>query len=309
MKKILITTNHMAEFAGSEIIALEFAELFAVRGFEVEIYANYIGSPMTEEASKRNIKLSTGAFYPNPFEFDIVYSQHHVLPILLANNAKNGGKRPYFVYAHLSPYEPFEATGLFSERILADQVYVNSYETKDSIVKEGIDSSCVTVFHNAAPNSFFGVQQKDFSELRHILLISNHVTQELYAAIPLLENMGIKVSVFGIGNRVERITPDRIEEADAVISIGKTVQYAIAAGRPVYCYDHFGGPGWLTLENYKRSAEKNYSGRCCRRQVNSEQIAQELVAGFSKAHSDIKHIRKTSLAKYNCAAAPTPCAP
>ena len=111
--------------------------------------------------------------------------------------------------------------------------------------------------------------------------------------------MGIKVSILGQGNRVERLTPTHIEEADAVITIGKTTQYALAGNRPVYCYDHFGGPGWLTLENYKYSAEKNYSGRCCNRKIDSEQILKELITGFQKAYHDIKYIREASLVRYN----------
>ena len=298
-KKALITTNHMASFSGSEIVALEFAEAFAERGIEVEIYANYIGSPMAEEAARCNIRLSSDETYPNPFDFDIVYSQHHVMPLLLADKVKNGLKKPYFIYAHLSPYEPFEVPGVFSERILADQIYVNSSEVKESLIRYGIDSINVTIFHNAAPNKFFEIQQKTLPDLKHIIIVSNHVVQELYNVIPLLTNKGIRVSIFGHGGRKERITDVHIENADAVITIGKTTQYAFAGSRPVYCYDHFGGPGWLTLENYERSAEKNYSGRCCMRKISSEQILEELITGFSKAHHDIKYIKEASMIRYN----------
>ncbi|MEN3931196.1 hypothetical protein WJT86_09015 [Microvirga sp. W0021] len=299
-KRILITTNHMSNFAGSEIVALEIAEAFILKGFKADIYANYTGSPMKEEAIKSGVRLLSDEPYPNPFDYDIIWSQHHVLPILLGGNIKNGLKKPYFVYTHLSPYQPFEVVGVFSERLLADRYFLNSLEVKNAFEKFKLDDDKIVIFYNAAPVKFFDIEKQKNEKLNNIAVISNHLPEELLKAIDICKDRyGVEFKIYGSQNQVVRIEPEHLEEVDAVISIGKSVQYAIAASRPVYCYDHFGGPGWLTLENYKLAGDMNYSGRCTNRKISAEEIAAEIISGFATAFSDINVIRDNTLQKYN----------
>ncbi|WP_416914340.1 hypothetical protein [Seohaeicola sp.] len=63
-----------------------------------------------------------------------------------------------------------------------------------------------------------------------------------------------------------------------VLTIGKSVQYAMAARRPVYVYDRFGGPGWITSENFKNAEKFNFSGRCVGQEKRAEEIASEILA-------------------------------
>jgi hypothetical protein len=79
--------------------------------------------------------------------------------------------------------------------------------------------------------------------------------------------------------------PSLIRQFDAVVSIGKTVQYAMCCRRPAYVYDHFGGPGYLDDGNVSQAAWHNYSGRCVRRERSAAEIAQEIVAGYGRARS------------------------
>lgn len=48
---------------------------------------------------------------------------------------------------------------------------------------------------------------------------------------------------------------------DSVISIGKTVQYCLASHISVFCYDHFGEPGYISRNNYDKARHHNFSGR------------------------------------------------
>jgi hypothetical protein len=52
---------------------------------------------------------------------------------------------------------------------------------------------------------------------------------------------------------------------------------------PVYCYDYFGGPGYLSDSNIERAAHFNFAGRCGRRRLSAEAIADELVRGYGVA--------------------------
>jgi hypothetical protein len=100
--------------------------------------------------------------------------------------------------------------------------------------------------------------------LKTVLLISNHPPQEAVEALDILEKYGVRVRLVGRNGYYRRVTPDLLARTSAIISIGKSVQYAIAQGIPAYVYDRYGGPGYLSAENYDKAEYYNFSGRCCR---------------------------------------------
>jgi hypothetical protein len=65
-----------------------------------------------------------------------------------------------------------------------------------------------------------------------------------------------------IGSEKPAITSaELLDHYDCVISIGKTVQYCLVQGIPVFLYDRFGGPGYLNESNYELAEYYNFSGR------------------------------------------------
>lgn len=91
----------------------------------------------------------------------------------------------------------------------------------------------------------------------------------------------IKVDIFGINHTAQAITPKLIQQYDAIISIGKSVQYALLANRALYCYDHFGGCGYLNSENYATAKAHNFSGRGGFGRKTAQEIADEIIQGFT----------------------------
>jgi hypothetical protein len=87
------------------------------------------------------------------------------------------------------------------------------------------------------------------------------------------------------------VRPADLSAVDAIVTIGKSVPYAIAAAKPVYMYDRFGGDGWLTRGNFAVSLDHNFSGRPAQRRLSSGEIAREIVAGFAQADEEMRHIR------------------
>jgi len=300
MLKVLICTNHMASIGGSEIVALEVAEFFKKNNYLVDIVANYIGYPVTEIAKNSDINLLTTDELPNPFNYDIVWSQHQVLPILVNHYIESFNNKTFFVFTHLSPYEHLETFGLYTERLLANKIFFNSEETYNHLSDFGVPTNISEIFYNAAPSEFICEKDSKNGDLKNILLVSNHPPQEVLDALEILKNEhGLNIINIGVRGNVSRLTPKMVEDADAVITIGKTVQYAVVGNTPVYCYDHFGGIGWLSIENYKNAEQFNYSGRCCLRRISASEIVEEIITDFPKAKCNISKIKSETLAKYS----------
>jgi hypothetical protein len=172
---------------------------------------------------------------------------------------KRPGQR--IVFNHMSRYIADEWPRLASyEMALADRVLCNSEETRRVLVSRGLRQ--VELFQNPAPLCW--------GEMRHVsmgtrgLNVSNHPPEELMSLD--LDRVGGKNG----GTGQVRLTPGLLTSYPFVVCNGKTVVYALRAGVPVYLYDMFGGPGWLTEENFARAEEFNFSGRGFSRKTTDE---------------------------------------
>lgn len=289
----------MASIGGSEIVALEVAECFKKNNYAVDIVANYVGSPVSDIVRDSGINLLTSDDLPDPFSYDIVWAQHQILPILVNHYIDSFNNNTYFVFAHLSPYEHLETLGLYTERLLADKIFANSKETYNQLCDFGLPTDISDIFFNASPSEFFHEKASNEQPLKNILLVSNHPPEEILDAMEILKNeYSLNIMNIGVRGQIQRVTPRMIEYTNAVITIGKTAQYAIVGDTPVYCYDHFGGIGWLSVNNYKKAEEFNYSGRCCLRKISAREIVEEIIVGYEKAKNDIHEIRHEVLSKY-----------
>ncbi|SFJ69096.1 glycosyltransferase [Celeribacter neptunius] len=289
MPQTLLLTNHLFQWSGSETIIIELAEALTKRGHKVTIFANEVSDLIVSPLKDTGISIATKSNDIAIADFDIVYCQHQILSQfadqLISLEAKQ--ELPKVIYAHLSPFFPLEKPGPVVEPRFADVILCNSEETINSLKELGISDARVRIFPNPAPDEFYK-EPVTGNPPRKILAISNHFPNEVIRALDKLEANGFQVTRRGIEYKNQRVTPNEVIENDLILSIGKSVQYAIAAGRPPYVYDYFGGPGWLNSENFKNAAKFNFSGRCCGRKVNAETIFDEIVNGYTDAVAELK---------------------
>jgi septal ring factor EnvC (AmiA/AmiB activator) len=297
--RALFLTNHFREYAGSEMVVLELAEEFRRRGHEAEIRAVVIGGSIVEEAIKSGVCVSTINGEASVDGFDMVWCQHGTLANV-EQTAFGRDPRPLIVTAHLSPYEPLELITSELEERAADFIVVNSSETQEKL--KDYFSRETTVFFNAAPTPFF-TERSHAPELRRVLSVSNHLPPELVSALARLETEhGVAVTRVGSPSAPRRLQPADILDHDAVISIGKTVQYALASRTPVFVYDHFGGPGWLSAAHFVESKAHNFSGRPHCRKLDEISLVAELKGGYADAIRSIDSFEPETLADFNLAA-------
>jgi hypothetical protein len=279
--KVLLLTHHLANWSGSELVAVELAEELQSSGHEVDIFASHF-----DDQFIAMLRESSGRFHtsiddlPLLSQYDIVYCQHSMLGRIYSRQPDDiilGEKRPFIIYNHLSPYERFEKPAGLSEALMADLILANSPETANAIRAFGEAFATVTVMPNPAPKSFAHIwRQREPDRLKRLLVVSNHLPREASEAIDLLMSSGVDVRHIGLQKEARRLLPEDIFDADAVMTIGKTVQYALRAGCPTYIYDHFAGPGWLTADNFDVAESVNFSGRDSRKHKTAQQIVEEL---------------------------------
>lgn len=293
MNRLLITQQELANYGGSEVVTLELSNYFLSIGFEVTILTNYFGLPISKEFDQR-VKIVDTNTRLNMHKYSHVWIHHNLIPMQLLEILRPVEQPlPRIAFHHMSPYIPIEAPLVPElEDAIADTIYFNSPETMRAYEAFFKNKKKLSVLGNPAPESFSmnARDRKARGYLQKILVVSNHAPKELEEALSILASKGIKIEKLGLSGRPELVTPERLDEYDVVVSIGKTVQYSLVRGIPVYCYDHFGGSGYLSPRNFERNRDLNFSGRGFHRK-KPELIAEEILKKYQRAVEDILVLR------------------
>lgn len=304
-KSVLITQGQLVNYAGSEVITLELAEYFSSKGSFVNVLSNYIGAPIDKEFQKlKNVVLHTSPADIDFKDLDLIWVHHNLIPQEVLELAEQGRLRAKVVFHHMSRRHPLEFPFAAKiEQYLADAILFNSYAVKQTIETKLAELDFKgKVFNNPAPDYFqiSPAEKRYRKELKHVLVVSNHAPEELQAAVNGLRERGITVKTLGLSSgqqEYRRITPEDLAWADVVVSIGKTVPYALLSGVPVYCYDHFGGCGYLTHDNFRKAARLNFSGRGFTKK-SAQIIVRELVGGYRNAQTYARELHKIAGSEY-----------
>lgn len=243
---ILITNAHLVRFGGSELVSVELAEYYAAMGWHVCLYSPRVGEPLRSTIDKR-VHVTTQE--PDASGWDIIWDHHGVLIHKLT-------RRPgqMIICNHMSSYVELEKPKYNPE--IPHRIFANSLETIHSMPL--CYQRKAELFQNPAPPEFQRVNHGG----NYGLFISNHRPADLNEAMALL-SIPIKLVDYANAQRLsgQHFADNVFFKARFVVCNGKSVQYALRAGVPVFLYDHFGGPGWLTEENFQRASHFNFSGR------------------------------------------------
>ena len=252
---------------------------FASIGHTVTVQADKISSDMFILAdSKYHLQVEPLEIS----EYDFVWSQHGQFLYNISDPSFLLDWQGALVTVHLSYYHPIETFHHPLSKRFATMRVFNADVTRDTL--EGKEETGETyVLRNAAPLRFHRAPSKSVEKLRNILIVSNHLPNDVLIAAQKLEGLGLKVKIIGIGHIVKVLEPSDFFDIQAIISIGKTVQYALVAGIPVFCYDHFGGPGWLSELNIRKAEYLNFNGTCSSIIESPNHIVEDIINGYEEA--------------------------
>lgn len=287
MNSVMLMTHFLRDFTGSEINILDLSREFIERGYEVSVASFEFGEPLASEFRQLSVKI-IDLSRVDTITADLVWMQHFTVCDYCFSLKKINAKK--VIFSSLSPFERLESPPFHIEFV--DLILANSLETKRKISNMGIRADSIQVFPNPIRKEFFNDEYiLPKCELKRVAIVSNHVPEEVYSACDLLKMNGIEVDIYGFSGNIVLVTPDLLSKYSAVITIGRTARYCLALGIPVYCYDRFGGPGWIVSENFQRADEFNFSGRCSGRKIPSEILFGEIMHGFAEVNSHLPLLR------------------
>lgn len=272
--KILIATSRFKDLAGSEITVFEYAEEFTRQGNEVSIVSFEKTNLLLAECNAAGITVST--FEDEALietEWDLIWVLHPPAYYALFTHFDYQTKKT--VFSSLSHFEPLESPPIEVRQI--SLFTTNSIENRRFFCEQFPDySSRVVVLPNSIPENFWKIAPVEIND-KKLIIVSNHLPDEVLELAERLRNNDWHVDIFGVGHLHKKVSAEDMVNYRACISIGKTVQYSLGLKIPVFCYDRFGGPGWITPENVERAAEFNFSGRCTNFKENAVSLERYFI--------------------------------
>lgn len=283
--KILITNYFLKNFTGSEINALQLCEGLRDLGISADVATFFYDDPIKrlfEESGIKVLNLFDQEISYN--EYDVFWTHHiHTINHLVLNSDRKDTK---IIYSCLSPLSSLAAPPVFHKAV--NCILSNSRGNTEVLLSEGVQDEKIFYFPNFVPESFFKSQRVNHSEFpSRIAIISNHPPDELYEFAHIASFAGFAVNVIGFSGSAIYVDPALLIQYDLVISIGKTAQYCFATKVPFYCYDHFGGPGFITPDNLDISETYNFSGRAINRRLTGQELFQDISQNYSQALNNL----------------------
>lgn len=284
-----MTVDELVRFGGAQVVVMELVEWFATNGWFVDILTRRLGPRIEAELEELcRAGLLTVHQDPNewldPVRFDLVWITHSLFPLSFLDALREGRRLPRILWSHMGSLEPLEAVNFLGLEIAsATRILTVSPRTRERMVESGLPAERMLTFDNPVPAAFTEyAADRAVASLKELLVVSNHPPEEALRIRQALMDVGINLHHIGEGGEFSgRVTPELLATADAVVTIGKTTQYCLVLGIPVYSYDHFGGIGWIDSDTYGPESAHNFSGYRTQRRLTTEQILDELWRGFA----------------------------
>lgn len=290
---VLFTGYYFDGFHGSMLHICEMSEYFSQNGFKCYCASVSIEDSIVKYCKKRNLTVLKANEIPINIEYEYVFSYHFpILPYLIGR----GLKYKKIIIGCLSSFHPLELPlNICSDCTLLTVV---SEEAKQNLLNHSISQTKIFLLKNFIPRQFSEVEFYPSENIKKIAVVSNHPPSEILELPNFFSN--ISVDFWGNGQKYySAITPKILSQYDVVISIGKTVQYCLGMGIPVFVYDYMGGNGYVKPETLDEEEYFNFSGRSSKRKLESNFLANEIINNYHQACKDVVILKKIAIERYN----------
>lgn len=291
-KKILITHPFIYEINGATNVTLELASFLQSQQANVTVFTYVYANPAKEYFEKAGIKvdLVSNDTKHHLKDYDYIWINSQTLPPSLLDefkDKKNLQKMPKLIFMHMAAHDycPDEMPFLygFEEEVSSLSLFVSeeTFDFNNKYYEKTPEN--IGFYRNPASLDFYNSFYRKSKMPKRLLVVENSLCDELKALRPLLSKKHITIDYLGRdGDRYELVTSEMLSQYDAVITFGKTVQYCLVSNTPVYIYGTFGGPGWLTKDNFKEAEKNNFSGRGFSNKT-ADEIVEELLSDYDAA--------------------------
>lgn len=271
--RILLATNHLSGWTGSETLALTLAEALAVSGHEVFLYVRHIDREFAQALLPGSLTLVDRLETIQTIQFDIAHVQHASclldirttfaeLPILFASLG---------ILPILEQPPPFDMG-------IARYIAI-SEEVADHLSSQGIERSSISVIRNLVDSQKFTPSSAIRERPERILVLSYKIDKAKKLMLKIAAS-NLNASIRFVGEESNFLPQSElahaINDADIVVSLGRGVVETMLCGRVPLVFDIHGGDGLVTPDNMHSLQNFNFSGRLHSNEYGIHELEEEI---------------------------------
>lgn len=270
---ILLTTNHLLGWTGSETLVSTLTEILSERGCQLIIYARHINWEWVRQHGDPRVHMVDDLEQVRDHHFDLAHVHHSsclvdvkaafpTLPVVFSSL----GVLPF-----LEQPAPIELGVHFFLAV--------SEEVATSLHAHGVPRDRIQVLRNVVNEKRFLPATLVRPRPGRILVLSYKMRESqrnlLRAAA---ERLGASIRFLGdvTGVVPQDELPSAINSADVVVSLGRGVIEAMLCGRVPLVFDINGLDGLVTPDNFDELKTHNFSGRRYARTATVDELIAEL---------------------------------
>jgi len=304
-KRFLITQSSLHWLAGSEVVTLELAQYLQSQGCQVIVYTYLLADPIKKYFDDSQIKvIAANDAQLELTDFDYVWVHHQVLPASIIWQLGDNNRLksvPRFIFHHMSSIEEIEGPylGDLESKISSLSLFILHFVKQTWNQKINLAHITQKLFPNPAPVEYSQLNSHGApNRMKQLLIVSNHLPNEVLEAVDILKRCGIEITLIGKTHNERLLDADFLKCFDVVLTIGKSAQYGLCAGIPVYVYDQYGGCGYLNEQNFQAASQRHFCGIGFG-QKTAALIAQEITTGYLSACKFANKNRQQFIIQYS----------
>lgn len=269
---ILLATNHLFGWTGSETLLLTLIQGLLERGCRLTVYVRHWNSEWLDRYFDHGIRLTNDLNAVRKEYFDLAHVQHNsclvdvraVFPRLPTIFSSLG------VLPFLEQPIPFD--------LGACHYLAISEEVADNLAKHGIPRQEIHIVRNmVSGDEFFPISPIRMHPER-ILVLSYKMDEERKSLLhSAAKHIGASIRFAGGADAAipHNQMCEAINDADIVVTLGRGVVESMLCGRVPLVFDIHGGDGLVTPENLQDLWRCNFSGRRYAREYTVDDLVEE----------------------------------
>ena len=270
---VLLATNHLYGWTGSETLLLTLTEWLRTHGCELTVYARRLDRVWASRQIGEGVYVTDDLDTLRARSFDLAHVQHNSclmdvraafpsLPIVFASL----GVLPF-----LEQPAPFDC-GIYRFLAISEEVLAN-------LVACGVPAERIEIVRNLVSEQRFAPTEPIRSRPERILVLSYKMGEARKLMLQAAAHI-VGASIRFIGGARETLAQDQlavaINAADIVVSLGRGVVESMLCGRVPLVFDVHGGDGLVTPANMDELRTCNFSGRCHRWDYTIDDLVVEI---------------------------------
>lgn len=268
--RILLTTIHLADLAGSETYTYTIVKGLQGLGHRLSVYSPVLGL-MAQRIRELGVPVYDDLEQVRQEPFDVIHAQHNVTALQARAFFPNV---PMVFHCHGVLPLPEQPPSL---EVNAQRFIAVSEEVQSHLERVGVPRQRIEILRNPIDVRRFRPFEPIRPKPSRALVISNKIDDHTLATIvAACRQLDITVEVIGLKSNPVWDVETYINRADIVFTLGRGALEAMSCARAVFVYDYQGADGWITPETIVEIQKSNFSGRRYQRRLSATELAREL---------------------------------